>query len=362
MNKKSLFKDPNVTLVGEGLKRVNGKIQYDKNGKPIKAIVIGVATKKSACDLDPSEVLPKRIGLIRRKKTDVIETGIIRAYKEDYQRKVRPVVIGVGCGHPDVTRGTDGFLVRATVTAAANYIRNNPKKEGFINWFWSFLRWLFGIEETMPDPEIPDTTNSREVDALITNNHIGCCSIVDENGNARIGDPFLQPAAYDGGKTGSDTIGNLIAYVNLHSDKTNFVDTSMIELKQDIPFLKKIFGTEIPIGEGIVELELGDEVVKHGGTTGLTYGIVTVIRSTQRVWFDEGIITFADQVVIEGLNGKSFSAGGDSGSGIWKIIEGIAYAAGLLFAGSDTDGITIINRIANVKKAYQNLGIIIQGW
>jgi hypothetical protein len=362
MNKKKLFENPNVTLVGEGLKRVNGKIQYDENGKPIKAIVIGVAAKKSVCELNPKEVLPKKIGWIRKKKTDVIETGVIRAYKEDYQRKVRPVVMGISGGHPDVTAGTIGFINRATITAKANYLRKNPKKEGLFDWLWNFLRWLFGIEETMPDPEIPDTTNSREADVLTTNNHIGSCSIVDENGNAVCGDPFLQQAAYDGGKISGNTIGNLLAYVNLYSNKSNFVDTSMIELKQDIPFEKKIFGTDIPIGDGIVELELGDTVFKQGRTTGLTYGIVTVVKSTQRVWFDEGILTFADQVVIEGLDGKPFSAGGDSGSGVWKIINGIAYAAGLLFAGSDSDGITIINRIANVKKAYQNLGIIIHGW
>lgn len=356
MRKKSLFKNPNVTLVGEGLKRVNGEIQYDKNGKPLKAIVIGVDTKKSICELDPKDVLPKKVGLIRRKKTDVIETGIIRAYSvPDYQKKVRPLNMGIGCGHFKVTAGSDGYHVKAELPNTIQY-QNTVRSTGLLDWLRKLWNWIIGHDEPdpIPDPPDPNPIGTKVINGLISNNHIGANSTVDGEG-ASIGDPFLQPAAYDGGKLSTDIVGKLAAFIDLKSNKSNLVDASLIEIREDVPVQDKIFGLDIPISKQIKEAELGDEVFKMGRTTGLTWGIVTVIKATERVWFDNDILTFIDQVVIEGKNGIMFSDGGDSGSSIWKVIGNIAYPVLLLFAGSDK--ITIGNRVLNIKKAFAALGI-----
>src|SRR5574343_455108 len=120
MNRKKLFKNPNVTLVGKGHKKKDGQIVLDKNGNPIEAIVVGVAEKKPLNQLNKNEVVPKKIrkGIfgLRSDPTDVVETGIIRATPPlpprkkqsipDYQKKVRPICSGVSCGHIDITAGT----------------------------------------------------------------------------------------------------------------------------------------------------------------------------------------------------------------------------------------------------------------
>ena len=55
MNRKKIFKNPNVTLIGKGYKRKDGKILLDKKGNPIEAIIIGVAEKKPISEIKSNE-------------------------------------------------------------------------------------------------------------------------------------------------------------------------------------------------------------------------------------------------------------------------------------------------------------------
>jgi hypothetical protein len=76
------------------------------------------------------------------------------------------------------------------------------------------------------------------------------------------------------------------------------------------------------------------------------------------VEYDDGVHTFDDQVEIEGLTG-AFSAGGDSGSVIWRSTD--RAPLGLLFAGSERGGgagggVTFANPLATVLK------VIGAGW
>jgi hypothetical protein len=96
--------------------------------------------------------------------------------------------------------------------------------------------------------------------------------------------------------------------------------------------------------QGLTDLVLGQEVQKSGRTTEYTRGAVEVIGATAIVSYGSvGDAHFQDQVVIRGKDGSEFSAGGDSGSGIFDM-QGRLGA--LLFAGGN--GVTIANRIQHV--------------
>ena len=71
-------------------------------------------------------------------------------------------------------------------------------------------------------------------------------------------------------------------------------------------------------------------------TTGHTRGRNTAVEvDGVGVQCNDGVHTFDDQVEVEGLTGNS-SAGGDSGSVIWRGSD--RAPLGLLFAGSTTGG------------------------
>ena len=70
------------------------------------------------------------------------------------------------------------------------------------------------------------------------------------------------------------------------------------------------------------------------------------------VQYDAAVYRFDDQIEIEGLSGD-FSAGGDSGSVIWRSRD--RAPLGLLFAGSSTGGsagggVTFANPMATVLR------------
>ena len=99
------------------------------------------------------------------------------------------------------------------------------------------------------------------------------------------------------------------------------------------------------VGEiaGIRDLQLGDRVQKTGRTTEHTQGMVETVNAEVRVDYGpSGTATFTDQLIVR-ANAGEFSAPGDSGSG---VLTADAFLGGLLFAGGE--GITIVNRIANV--------------
>ena len=81
--------------------------------------------------------------------------------------------------------------------------------------------------------------------------------------------------------------------------------------------------------------------------TGIRDGVITGVDATVGpVSYGTGKSAyFTDQIII---SGEGFSSGGDSGS---LILDMDGYAVGKLFAGSDTENITIANQIQN----YLNL-------
>ena len=101
---------------------------------------------------------------------------------------------------------------------------------------------------------------------------------------------------------------------------------------------------------------MGDVVHKVGRTTGVRHGRVTAFElDGVAVEYDIGVISFDNQIEIEGPGNKSFSDAGDSGS---LIVDDQMLAAALLFAGGDHGGsngkgLTYANPIAAVLKALK---------
>ena len=256
--------------------------------------------------------------------TDVIEVGKIRALQGNKDR-LRPCPMGTSGGHYLITAGTNGELLK-------------DKGTGKI--------------------------------CIGTNNHVAANS-----NEAELGDAYLQPGPYDGGKVPDDIIGQLFRFIpiefvdspsqcsfarfigslynipaKLLGRKTrlrpvlaypefNLVDAAMVEVNSD-DVLAKILDIGIP--KGTREAELDMLVQKSGRTTSHTVdGLITGIDATiGPVSYGTGKSAyFRDQIVI---SKEGFSAGGDSGS---LVLDMEGYAVGKLFAGSENT--TIANNIQN---------------
>jgi hypothetical protein len=217
----------------------------------------------------------------------------------DLQRRVRPLRPGVSVAHPSVTAGTLGGFVRVGGRLA-----------------------------------------------ILSNNHVLAAS-----GTAAVGDAVLQPGPYDGGGPG-DRVATLAAFQRF-TGEANLVDAALAVLDDGVP----VEPGALPGGRLHCVVAPGadidpDEVVeKIGRTTGHTRGRISAVEvDGVAVQYDDAVHTFDDQVEIEGLTG-AFSAGGDSGSVIWRAAD--RAPLGLLFAGSDTGGghgggVTFANPLATV--------------
>jgi len=244
-----------------------------------------------------------------REEVDVRVIGAVRPLSSptgwspaDLQRRVRPLRPGISIGHRDVTAGTLGGFVRRP-----------------------------GSDQLL----------------VLSNNHV-----LANSDAATVGDPVLQPGVADGG-TAADRIGALAGFVRLDQDPGNLVDAAVADLDAGV----RVDPTAYPGGPLLGTVAAADDVdpdelvEKLGRTTGHTRGRITAVEvDGVGVQYDDGVHTFDDQVEIEGLTG-AFSAGGDSGSVIWRSRD--RAPLGLLFAGSTEGGsagggVTFANPLATV--------------
>jgi hypothetical protein len=152
-------------------------------------------------------------------------------------------------------------------------------------------------------------------------------------------------------------VAKLTRFVRLDPAKTNFVDCAIAKanasIQTDVLKLRGI-GTLAGLRSG--DLEVGDVVHKVGRTTGVRHGRVTAFElDGVAVEYDIGIVSFDNQIEIEGAGTRSFSDAGDSGS---LIVDAQMRAAALLFAGGDHGGsngkgLTYANPIAAVLEALK---------
>ncbi len=201
------------------------------------------------------------------------------------QQRVRPLRPGVSVAHATVTAGTLGGCVRAAGALT-----------------------------------------------IVSNNHMLAASNVGAPGDA-----VLQPGPADRG-TASDRVGTLRAHQPLRPEARNLVDAAVAILDDGVPAEPGDLPGG-PLAAGVVqhlEIDPDEDVEKVGRTTGHTRGRISAVEvDGVVVQYDDALHTFDDQLEIQGRGGV-FSAGGDSGSVIWRSRD--RAPLGLLFAGSTTGG------------------------
>lgn len=228
-------------------------------------------------------------------------TGMFVARSDPTTRFDRPTPIGVSTGHPEITAGTIGARV----------------------------------------------TDGVDV-YILSNNHV----LANQN-DALLGDPALQPGAYDGGTVPDDVIGWLHDYKPIDFDGgENTIDAAIAlsnvgELGYSTP-ADDGYGTPSSM---TTEATVGQSVRKYGRTTGLTEGEVSEVSVAVDVCYEAAgprhckkSARFVDQIAI---TPGSFSGGGDSGS---LIVDQTNHPVGLLFAGSSSR--TLANRIDPVLEHF----------
>jgi hypothetical protein len=203
----------------------------------------------------------------------------------ELQQKVRPLRPGLSLAHPSVTAGTLGGFVR-----------------------------------------------SGDRLAVVSNNHVLAASDA-----GALGDPVLQPGPADGG-TAADRVAELSGFVPLRADAPNLVDAAVAVLDDGVDADPSAVPGG-PLSDVVVqasEIDPDEQVEKVGRPTGHTRGRISAVEvDGVVVQYDSGVRSFDDQIEIEGLAG-AFSAGGDSGSVIWRSAD--RAPLGLLFAGSTQGG------------------------
>ena len=239
-------------------------------------------------------------------EVDVRVIGPVRALAsptpETLQQRTRPLAPGLSVGHPAVSAGTLGGFVRVGGRLA-----------------------------------------------ILSNNHVLAAS-----DTAAVGDPVLQPGPFDGGDPATDRVATLAAFERFTADgRANRVDAAVAVVDAEVPLEPGRFPGG-PLGADPLEVDDVDpdeRVEKVGRTTGHTVGRVSAVEvDGVAVQYDQGVYTFDDQIEIDGVAG-AFSAGGDSGSVIWRSAD--RAPLGLLFAGSETGGrvgggVTFANPLATV--------------
>ncbi|SDX52741.1 hypothetical protein SAMN05661080_00329 [Modestobacter sp. DSM 44400] len=242
-------------------------------------------------DRADAEVVLSGLGDAARAEVDVRVIGRVQALSSltpgELQQRVRPLRPGLSIGHPHVTAGTLGGFVR------------RPRSSGLL---------------------------------VLSNNHV-----LADSGSGRAGDLALQPGAADGGAT-ADRIGVLNSFANLSAEPGNLVDAALATLDDGVEADPGGYpgGQLAALVAAVDDIDPEEAVEKVGRTTGHTHGRVTAVEvDGVGVQYDDGVHTFDDQVEVEGLSG-GFSAGGDSGSVIWRSRDRAPLA--LLFAGSETGG------------------------
>ncbi len=259
--------------------------------------------------LERSELVD-RIAARAKGEVDVRYVGRIRARARPwYRSKQRPLLIGASTGFV-----AKGFIMAGTLGC---FVRSGSSNALYI----------------------------------LSNNHV----LADENRYPR-GGSIVQPGTLDGGSATADRVATLTRFVRLVPGQPNFVDCAIARLGSTIEAdVHKLKGIGTLAGQRD-DLQIGDIVHKVGRTTGVRHGRVTAFElDGVAVEYEIGVVTFDDQIEIEGAGNRSFSDAGDSGS---LIVDDAMRAVALLFAGGDHGGangkgLTYANPIGAVLEALK---------
>lgn len=272
------------------------------------SLTVLVESKKTVKSVATASRVPERLdGVV----TDVVEVGTLVPLV--FNTKVRPALPGFSIGHPNITAGTFGCLVRD--------LRCHHHQHGH------------GC-----DCHRHGGHPGGGGDYLIlSNNHV----LADTNA-AAAGDLILQPGPFDGGLFPSEAIGSLDRFepIVFGAAGYNLVDAAIARPSHSRNVTAAIIGQLIP--RGIDQAAIGQGVIKAGRTTQVTTGTVTATNATVAVNYGTpGIAVFRHQILTTAM-----SAGGDSGS---LLMSRELEAVGLLYAGSAA--ITVHNHVSDVETA-----------
>lgn len=229
------------------------------------------------------------LGRVAAAELEVRVIGRVRALNspepDQLQQRVRPLRPGLSVAHHSVTAGTLGGFVRTAGSLA-----------------------------------------------ILSNNHVLAASDA-----ASVGDAVLQPGPYDGGRP-EDRVATLAAFQRFRAGQPNLIDAAVAPLDPgvdadpgDVPGGPLTGAVPAP-----ADVDPDEPVEKVGRTTGHSQGVVTAVEvDAVAVQYDEVVHRFDDQIEVQGTTG-AFSAGGDSGSVIWRSRDRAPLA--LLFAGSSEGG------------------------
>lgn len=215
----------------------------------------------------------------------------------------RPAPNGFSIGHPNITAGTLGAVVR----------------------------------------------DDDDVCYALSNNHV----LADIN-KASIGDNALQPGPFDGGSNPTDAIASLSDFEPIaFNGSSNTIDAAIAALfnPDDVTGATPGYAYGAP-GTDPVSAGLEMDVEKFGRTTGYTTGTIKETNVTVDVCYEsrgpfrcKSLARFTDQI---GIAPGNFSDGGDSGSLIVRSSD--KSPVGLLYAGSSTR--TLANPIGPVLSRF----------
>jgi hypothetical protein len=296
---KALKSYPNYVGYDEGVERI-------KDGEAIagtKVLRIYVTKKKKKAELKKNEVFPAEVA---GTETDVVELGFVEAQgATDY---MRPFPMGVSHGNITITAGTAGGIV----------VKNGEK-------------------------------------CVATNTHVGCESVRKDLSAQEL--TVAQPGPTDKPVSNDTIYGKTITAIIMPEGQTAYNDWAVVRPSTASSILPQLLSSHIT-PSGTATLAVGDLVWKEGRTTGYQVGKVTSLGASVNVSYgSQGTVLHAFCIVVQGLNG-SFSAGGDSGSWVYKKVSAAdvppnqsqdSKVAAYLFAGSTTN--TICHEIQNALSA-----------
>jgi hypothetical protein len=307
----------NVVATGVGYK-IAGETPTDE-----VSIVVSVAKKLPVAQLTEAALVPKSIDGL---KTDVIETGPIVAF-QDPKLRYRPARPGCSLGHPLVTAGTFGCLVKRgdqVFILSNNHVLANSNAAQNDDPIWQPGKYDGGasvdqiatLEQFIPIgfPGDPQPTPAPEP---------GGCSPLASIMKSFQSQPTRPPA------------------IQINEPGNNTVDCALAKPLSPDLVSPDILNIGIPIGAG--PATLGTPLQKMGRTTGYTTGQITQLDVTVSVDYGGKIATFRNQLMAGAM-----SQGGDSGSAVLDMNKRVV---GLLFAGSATT--TIMDPIQLVLDALQ---------
>ena len=163
----------------------------------------------------------------------------------------------------------------------------------------------------------------------ISNNH--CIAL--QWGTERSGrkdDPVISPGCVFGGKYPSDVVGHLVRWSDVPTMSEGVAVLDVALFKPTVEYRLEVLGIGVP--EYAVDVSVGDEVVKSGISTGITYGVVEAVDVTVKV-LGFGRAVFQKTVVVRGK--PPIAIEGDSGS--LTFIKNTRKVCGVLFAGNGED-------------------------